>query len=93
MDKNKLLQFINRILENADEDKAYQVLNQLRALMREQGQPSELIHLVENATNAAPEVTELRKNGILDEKDIAIAYERARERKEREEAASRYGRC
>ena len=93
MDKKTLLIFAKRIFNSSSVNKATASLRQLKTLLEEQGAPKEDIALLEKMLQSVPEMKNLDSKAVLTEEDVKIAYRRAKERKEREEAARYSGRC
>jgi hypothetical protein len=93
MKKDELLAFTRKILESSSMIKAAVALNQLIALLEEQGASEIDVDLVKMMARSIPEMKELAKQGAFTVEDVVIAERRAQERKAREEDARRYGRC
>lgn len=93
MDKKTLLIFAKRIFNSSSETKAMVSLRQLKTLLEEQGAPKGDIALLEKMIQSAPEMKEAAQKAVLTEVDVEIAERRAKERKDREEAARYRGRC
>ena len=93
MDKQTLLIFAKRIFNSGSLNKALLSLNQLKALLEEQGAPRDSIDLLKTMINSAPEMKDAATKPTLTEFDVEVAQRRANERKAREEAARAYGRC
>lgn len=93
MNRKTLLAFMQRILENGSAQKSRAALNQLVAILAEQSADPEMVRLVHKTIEGLPEAKEAAKNQILTEETLQIALRRAEDRRRREEAAARQGRC
>ncbi len=94
MDKKTLLIFAKRIFDSSSKEKATRVLEQLRAILIEQGVKSDCIGLIDTMISDAPEMKEIAaQKPFLTEEDIKIAERRADERRAREALAASQGRC
>ena len=93
MNKEALLVFMQRILENGSNEKSILALQQLRAILQAQNTDPSLIALVNSTLLGIPEAKEAAKEPLLTEMSLRIALKRAEDRRRREEAAARQGRC
>lgn len=93
MNKEALLVFMQRILENGSAEKAGVSLKQLATILEQQNADPEWIGLVNRTLYGIPEAQEAAKNQILTEEELDIAHRRAEDRRLREAAAALQGRC
>ena len=93
MDKETLLAFIQRILENSSLHKSTMALNQLAMILEGQNADPEMVRLVRRAVDGEWEAKEMAKEQGLTEEALNIAWQRAEDRRRREAAAARQGRC
>ena len=92
MDKESLLKFIKRILQNGSSQKASASLDELRRILEMQGADQKMISLVVAASAHMPETQEAAKQPIMSEEDLTEAIRMAQRRRMEAEMANR-GRC
>ena len=93
MNRETLLAFMQRILENGSGQKTILSLGQLRDILQTQNADREMIRLVEETLRSVPEAREAVREKTLTEEALQIAFRRADDRRRREAEAERQGRC
>ena len=93
MDEKKLMIFMQKILENCSEIKATFALRQLKENLTEQTVSEQLISLVTTTINSLPEAKEIARSQMISKENIAIAKQRADDRKFREMQMANYRGC
>ena len=93
MNRESLLAFMQRILENGSALKSSVSLRQLATILEQQNADPELVNLVDLTLNAISEAKEAAKGPVLTEETLRIAIRRAEDRRRREAAARSQGRC
>ena len=93
MNKDTLLAFIQRILENGSDLKSGMAINQLLTILESQNVDPSMIKLVRSTLEGIPEAKEAARSEVLTEEMLQIAFRRAEDRRRREEEAARQGRC
>ena len=91
MDKERLMQFLSRIL-SANHYQTDTILKQFIEILENDKVDEDLINIVRNCIKSLPEATEIAKKQILSEHDVEIAVRKAEERIRKEEEERR-GRC
>lgn len=90
MDRTTLLNFINRIVRSPNSQQASMALEQLAEILKTHGE-TESCDLVKRTRESLGELSVTQKQ--IDERDIALAWERLLDRRRREAEARNYGRC
>ena len=93
MTESSLLHFIKRILEKGSPEKSEESLRQLRKILEDQKAAKELISLVDSTLVSIPEAKEAAIKDRFSEEELRIAFQRAADRRRREEEMARRGRC
>ena len=93
MDTNTLLVFAKRIFGSCPPTKAEASIRQLKSLLDQQSISKETLELLDMMIESVPEMRETACRGELTRESVMIAARRAKERKNREQAARAYGRC
>ena len=93
MNKDTLLAFMQRILEDGSNLKSSIALKQLSAILESQNADPSMINLVQQTLEAIPEAKKAAQNPVFTEEKLQTALRRAEDRRRREAAAIRQGRC
>ena len=94
MDTNTILIFAQRIIKTCSDRKIKQTLSELKSLLASQGAPFSDLNMLQAMIDNIPEMkVAVHNTEVLTKQDVEIAERRAEDRRIRERAAMRMGRC
>lgn len=97
MTKEKLIEFLEQICACGKVGRICGMLEQMRSILEKSGADEELIELINEYLDCAPELVDfseqMKAGGHLSERDLQLIKERREMRRIRELEARKYGRC
>ena len=93
MNRESLMIFMKRILENGSQAKSSASLNQLKEILEMQNANPDMIELVSQTLVSLPEAKTAAKSELFNEESLRISIQRAADRKRREAEMASRGRC